>query len=135
MPAHARETAYSRSLWATIWRAVAIAFGSLLMVVGIPLALAPLHLGVPLLVVGLVIVLRMSLPARRHFIRLQRKHPKVVFPIRRLLRREPEVFPVAWQQVLRMERAFLPKSWRTARQMRRRLFPNRKRYRHSQRQI
>jgi len=135
MPAHVRETAFSRSLWATIWRALAIGFGSLLMVVGIPLALAPLHLGVPLLVVGLVMVLRSSLPARRKFIKLQRRHPKVVFPIRRLLRREPEVFPVAWQQVLRMERAFLPKSWRTARQMRRRLFPNRQRYRHSQRQV
>jgi hypothetical protein len=128
MPARVRETAFSRSLWATFWRAAAIAFGTLLMVVGIPLALAPFHLGVPLLVVGLVMVLRFSMPARRRFIRLQRKHPKVVFPIRRLLRREPEVFPVAWQQVLRMERTFLPKAWRVARQARRRLFPNRKRY-------
>jgi hypothetical protein len=108
-----------------MWRAVAIAVGTLLMVVGIPLALAPFHLGLPLLVVGLVMVLRFSMPARRRFIRLQRKHPKVVFPIRRLLRREPEVFPVAWQQVLRMERTFLPRRWRMARQMRRRLFPSR----------
>lgn len=123
MPARARETAFSRSLWATILRAVAIAFGSLLMAVGIPLALLPGHLGLPLLVVGLIIVLRMSMPARRRFIRLQRAHPKVVFPIRRLLRREPEVFPVAWQQVLRLEKLILPKSWRMARQMRRRLFP------------
>jgi hypothetical protein len=127
MPARARETAFSRSLWATILRAVAIAFGSLLIVAGIPLALLPLHLGVPLIAVGLVMVLRSSMPARRRFIKLQRRHPKVVFPIRRLLRREPEVFPVAWQQVLRLERTFLPKSWRMARQMRRRLFPNRKR--------
>jgi hypothetical protein len=126
MPARARETAFNRSFWATILRALAIGFGSLLMAVGIPLALLPGHLGVPLLVVGLIIVLRTSMPARRKFIHLQRRHPKVVFPIRRLLRREPEVFPVAWQQVLRLERMALPKSWRMARQMRRRLFPKKR---------
>lgn len=126
MPARIRAPASSRSLWATMLRAVAIAFGMLLLVVGVPLALLPGHLGLPLLVVGLIIVLRSSLPARRKFIHLQRRHPKVVFPIRRLLRREPEVFPVAWQQVLRMERAILPRSWRMARQMRRRLMPRRR---------
>lgn len=122
MPARVRDTALSRSLWATIWRTAALVVGTLLMAVGIPLALLPGHLGVPLLVVGLIMVLRTSLPARRKFIRLQRRHPKVVFPIRRLLRREPEVFPVAWQQVLRVERMILPRNWRMARQMRRRLF-------------
>ncbi|MDB5541777.1 MAG: hypothetical protein JWQ89_3504 [Devosia sp.] len=126
MPARARDAALSRSFWASILRAVAIGFGMLLMAVGIPLALLPGHLGVPLLVVGLIIVLRTSMPARRKFIHLQRRHPKVVFPIRRLLRREPEVFPVAWQQVLRMERMVLPKSWRMARQMRRRLLTRRR---------
>ena len=35
--------------------------------------------------------------ARRQFIGLQRRHPKILFPVRRLLRREPEVVPVAWQ--------------------------------------
>jgi hypothetical protein len=126
MPARARDAAFNRSFWAAILRALAIGFGALLMAVGIPLALLPGHLGLPLLVVGLIIVLRSSAPARRKFIHLQRRHPKVVFPIRRLLRREPEVFPVAWQQVLRVERMALPKSWRMARQMRRRLFQRRR---------
>lgn len=126
MPARVRDTAASRSFWASIWRGTALGVGTLLMAVGIPLALLPGHLGLPLLVVGLIMVLRTSPPARRKFIHLQRRHPKVVFPIRRLLRREPEVFPVAWQQMLRVERAILPRSWRMARPMRRRLFPRRR---------
>jgi len=125
MPARARAPASSR-FWATILRAAIMVVGLLLMAAGLPLALLPGHLGVPLLVIGLIMVLRTSMPARRRFIRLQRRHPKVVFPIRRLLRREPEVFPVAWQQILRMERTFLPKSWRTAKFMRRRLFPRKR---------
>jgi hypothetical protein len=126
MPARVRATAFSRSFWAAILRAAVFAVGLVLLAAGLPLALLPGHLGVPLMVVGLIMVLRTSLPARRKFIHLQRRHPKVVFPIRRLLRREPEVFPVAWQQVLRMERAILPKSWRTAKGMRRRLFTRRR---------
>jgi hypothetical protein len=125
MPARVRAPASSRSFWAAVLRAAVLAVGLLLMAAGLPLALLPGHLGVPLMVIGLIMVLRTSMPARRKFIHLQRRHPKVVFPIRRLLRREPEVFPVAWQQVLRMERAIFPKSWRTAKFMRRRLFTRR----------
>jgi hypothetical protein len=125
LPVRVRAPASSRSLWAAVLRATVLAVGLLLMAAGLPLALLPGHLGVPLMVIGLIMVLRTSLPARRRFIHLQRRHPKVVFPIRRLLRREPEVFPVAWQQILRMERAILPKSWRAAKGMRRRLFTRR----------
>jgi hypothetical protein len=66
-------------------------------------------------------VLRHSFWARKQFIRVQRAHPKLVFPIRRLLRREPEVIPVAWQQVLRIERLVLPKRYRIAVRWRRRV--------------
>jgi hypothetical protein len=90
-------------------------------------AVLPLHLGVPILVVGLIIVLRASRQARRQFIGLQRRHPRFVFPIRRLLRRDPEVFPVAWQQMLRTERFLLPRRWRFARGLRRRLLRRRRR--------
>jgi hypothetical protein len=45
----------------------------------------------------------------------------MLFPIRRLLRREPEVFPVAWQQVLRMEKMVTPKRYRIMRRLRLRL--------------
>ena len=111
-----------RTFWRRVWRNMLVAFGCGLIVIGVPFTLLPGHLGLLPLVVGLVIVLRESRRARRRFIGLQRRHPRLIFPIRRLLRREPEVFPVAWQQVLRAERAILPGRWRVARALRRRLF-------------
>ena len=95
-----------------------LVLGGLIMAVGAVLALFPFHVGVPLLVVGLMVVLRKSLPARKEFIRLQRRHPNWVFPLRRLMRREPEVIPVVWQQVLRTERLVLPARYRFVRRLR-----------------
>jgi hypothetical protein len=103
-------------------RGALVALGSVLIVVGAIGSLLPWHPGLPVLVVGLILVLRSSVQARRRFIGLQRRHPKIVFPIRRLLRRDPEVMPVAWQQVLRLERLVLPGAWRPARRVRRRFF-------------
>ena len=53
---------------------------------------------------------------------LQRRHPRVVFPLRRLIRRDPEIFPVLWQQALRIEKLIVPASWRRAAIWRRRYF-------------
>lgn len=103
-----------------------LAVGWVLLVVGLVGSLLPGHIGLPLFIVGLIIVLRSSRPARRLFIGLQRRHPRFFFPIRRLLRREPEVLPVAWQQVLRTERLLLPRRWRPARRLRRLLFVRRR---------
>lgn len=103
-------------------RWVLVALGALVILLGVLIAPLPGPMGLPIVVVGLMIVLRNSFRARREFIKFQRKHPRIVFPIRRLLRREPEVFPVAWQQVMRVEKLVLPKSWRMARRMRRRWF-------------
>lgn len=89
-------------------------------------AVLPTHLGAVFLVIGLALILRGSYSARRTFIRVQRRHPKVVFPLRRLLRREPEVMPVAWQQILRTERAVLPRHWRVAGAARRRIVRSRR---------
>lgn len=108
-------------------RAGLIVLGLVLMAVGFIGALLPGHLGLPILILGLILVLRSSREARRQFIGLQRRHPKVVFPIRRLLRRDPEVVAVAWQQALRVERALLPRPWRRARRIRRRWFRTRAR--------
>jgi hypothetical protein len=68
-----------------------------------------------------MIVLRNSIKARRRFVKMQQSHPNFVFPIRRLMRREPEVFPVVWQQLLRMERVVLPRRARFFKATRRRL--------------
>jgi hypothetical protein len=101
-------------------RGLAAGVGYGLIVVGAVGTLLPGHLGAPVLAGGLVLTLRSSFRARRQFIGLQQRHPKILFPVRRLLRREPEVAPVAWQAILRVERGVLPKSWRFAVKTRRR---------------
>jgi len=121
LPAHA--LAHSPGpLGRRLVRAAQFVVGVLLMAVGLIFAVLPGHLGLPVLILGLILVLRSSREARKQFIGLQRRHPKVLFPIRRLLRRDPEIIAVAWQQALRMERAILPRSWRRARAFRRRWF-------------
>ena len=98
-----------------------LGLGTVILLAGLPLAFLPGHLGLPILVVGLMIVLRNSISAKRRFIRYQRRHPKVVFPLRRLMRREPEIVPVFWQQILRFERMIL-RRWRFLARGRRRVF-------------
>ena len=104
-------------------RLAMVGVGLAIMAIGIPIALLPwLHLpGALILAIGLVMVLRNSFTARRTFIRAQRRHPKIVFPIRRLIRREPEVIPVAWQATLRSERLVLPRRIRFLSRLRRRM--------------
>lgn len=121
-----RDAGWRNAVWKSFARALLVSLGMLLIAVGVVGSLLPGHLGAPVLVVGLIVVLRNSPPSRRRFIDLQRRHPKVLYPIRRLLRREPEILPVAWQQVLRLERLLLPPPWRIAGKTRRRLMRGRR---------
>lgn len=116
------RSAYWRQIWRRVGRGALLAVAWLLIAVGIVGAVLPGHLGAPVLVIELIIVLRSSFQARRRFIGLQRRHPKIVVPIRRLLRRDPEVMAVAWQQILRAERLVLPTKSRFARRLRKRFF-------------
>jgi hypothetical protein len=108
-------------------RLLFLAVGWVLICGGILLVLVPfVHtLGVLLVAIGLIMVLRNSYRAKRQFIHMHRRHPKFVHPVRRLIRREPEVFPVLWQQVLRFERTVLPSRFRRAGAWRRRYFKRR----------
>lgn len=112
---------FARDVVAKISRFLLLTLGGIVMLVGLVLAPLPGHIGLPLLVVGLMIVLRNSFAAKRQFVRIQRAHPKMVFPIRRLMRREPEIVLVFWQQYLRVERLVLPKRVRFAVRSRRSL--------------
>jgi hypothetical protein len=114
---------FARELLGRLGRGLLLAVGGALILIGLGIEFLPLPLHLPgmaVIVVGLMIVLRNSFKARRHFVRMQHSHPRMVFPLRRLLRREPEVFPVAWQQTLRMERLILPKRLRFCSRLRRR---------------
>jgi len=70
-----------------IGRGLAAGVGYGLIVIGAVGSLLPGHLGAPVLAVGLVLTLRSSFRARRQFIGLQQRHPRILFPVRRLLRR------------------------------------------------
>lgn len=111
----------ARQIAGRIGRALLVALGALIMVLGVAIAPLPGPMGMPLVVIGLMLVLRNSFKARRQFVRFQHAHPKMIFPIRRLLRREPEVVLVFWQQSLRIERVVLPARLRFAVRLRRRL--------------
>ena len=108
-----------RSLSRRLARAALVALGWTFTLVGVVGTILPGHLGLPFLVIGLIVILRSSFQARRRFVDLQRRHPRLLFPVRRLLRREPEIIPVAWQQVLRVERMLIPPRYRLARRLRR----------------
>jgi hypothetical protein len=118
---HRASDEYAREIAARVARFLLLGLGGVIMLAGLVLAPLPGHIGLPLLVVGLMIVLRNSFRAKRQFIRVQRAHPKMVFPIRRLMRREPEIVLVFWQQYLRVERLVLPKKIRFAIRCRRSL--------------
>jgi len=111
----------ARDLVTRIKRWLLIGLGGVLVIAGFLIAPLPGPLGLPLTVIGLMLVLRNSFAAKRQFVRFQRAQPKMVFPIRRLLRREPEVVLVFWQQALRVERLILPKRHRYGVRARRRL--------------
>lgn len=104
----------ARELLGRMLRIVLVTIGALIVVAGVVIAPLPGPMGLPLVVIGLMLVLRNSFKARKRFVRFQHAHPKLVFPIRRLLRREPEVVLVAWQQALRIERLVVPRRWRVA---------------------
>ncbi len=88
--------------------------GGAIVLVGILIAPLPGPMGLPVATVGLILILRNSYMARRAFVRFQRAHPRTLYPVRRLLRRRPEVLPVFWQLVLRSERLLIPKRYRVA---------------------
>lgn len=97
-----------------------VALGLLIIVLGILIAPLPGPGGLPVIVVGLMIVLRNSFKARRQFVRLHRAYPKTLYPIRRLLRRDPEVVSLFYMQTLRVERLLLRPRFRFIRPLRRR---------------
>ena len=98
-----------------------VLLGLAIIAAGIVISPLPGPGGIPVIVVGLMIVLRNSFKARRQFVRLQRAHPKMISPIRRLLRRDPEFLAMFYQQYLRVERLLLPRQMRFGMRLRHRM--------------
>jgi hypothetical protein len=94
-----------------------ITVGGFLVLAGIVIAPLPGPFGLPISVVGLVVILRHSNAAKRGFIRLQHRYPKWLYPVRRMMR--GCVVAVMWQAMLRLERFVAPaKGWRVLRRTR-----------------
>jgi hypothetical protein len=104
----------SRDLAGRLVRFGLVVVGGLIIVAGIAIAPLPGPGGIPVIVVGLMVVLRNSFKARRQFVRLHHAHPRVISPIRRLLRRNPRILEMAWRQSLKIERLVVPKNLRFA---------------------
>lgn len=64
-------------------------------VLGLGLVLMPLPgpFGLPVTLLGLMLLLKHSLGARRTFVRAAQRHPRVIAPLRRLLRRRRSSLP------------------------------------------
>ena len=110
----------AREVAARIRRFGMVALGFAIIGVGVLIAPLPGPGGIPVIVVGLMVVLRNSFKARRQFVRLNRAYPKTLYPIRRLLRRDPEILALFYLQTLRVERVLLPKRVRFVKGLRRR---------------
>jgi hypothetical protein len=108
----------AREIVGRISRFGLVVLGLTIVLAGVLIAPLPGPGGLPVIVVGLMVVLKNSFKARRIFVQVQRRHPNWIHPVRRLLRREPEFLPVFWQQMLRVERLILPMRWRVLRNMR-----------------
>lgn len=111
---------FAREVAGRIKRGGMVMLGLAVIALGILIAPIPGPGGIPVIVVGVMIVLRNSFKARRQFVRLNRAYPKTLYPIRRLLRRDPEVVALFYHQTLRVERILLPANLRFLKRLRRR---------------
>jgi len=85
------------------------ALGVVLMAVGVVITPLPGPFGVPVMLLGLIILLRSSMWVKRRFMKLVRAHPKVLRPVRALLRPGAKIIALMWLHALRLERRLLPK--------------------------
>jgi hypothetical protein len=81
-----------------VWTGV----GLVLMAAGLVAVIVPGHL--TFAAMGLVVVLRNSIQAKRIFLKLQRRRPDWVLPLRRLLSHKPEVWPPIRRWLARLKR-------------------------------
>jgi hypothetical protein len=70
-----------------IRRRFLLGLGWLIILVGLALGPIPGPGGIPIIAFGSMLVLSQSLTARKQFVRLQKKYPKFMGPIRKLLSR------------------------------------------------
>lgn len=106
----ARRKGHVRSGASRLWRGVMAGLGFLIVVLGVIIAPLPGPMGLPVSIAGLIIVLRNSYWAKRQFIRIWRRHPKWLTPVRRLLRPRAKFLSIIWHQMLRTEKLVISRT-------------------------
>jgi hypothetical protein len=91
---------------ALLLKALFTVLGILLMLAGVAIAPLPGPMGLPLVLLGLILILRTSVWARRGFVKLSKRYPKWLGPVRRALRKRAKILAIMWHQMLRTERFF-----------------------------
>jgi len=88
---------------AVAFKIIMMITGALLMALGLAISPLPGPLGLPVMLVGLVLLLRSSTWIKRLFVRLVHKYPKWLGPLRSLMRPRAKVLAVLWRFMLRAE--------------------------------
>ncbi len=88
---------------AIVFKVIMMIAGIFLMALGVVISPLPGPLGLPLVMVGLVLLLRSSTWVKRHFVRLVHKHPKWLGPLRSLMRPHAKFIAIFWRFMLRAE--------------------------------
>lgn len=90
-------------------RALGVAAGGALVAAGAVIAPLPGPFGVPVMAAGTAVILKNSRRAKRLFVTKQKQHPRVLTPLRKVMKRPMSVVSVSWLQALRLERLAMGK--------------------------
>ena len=71
----------------TVKKVVLLGTGWILVIAGPIIGLLPRPGGIPVAAAGLVLILSQSYTAKRVFIRMEQRYPRILRPVRRLIRR------------------------------------------------
>lgn len=85
-------------------RALGVAAGAALVAAGVVIAPLPGPMGVPVMAAGTAVILKNSRRAKRWFVAEQKKRPRMLTPLRKVMKRPQAIVSVSWLQALRLER-------------------------------
>lgn len=85
-------------------RSGGVALGLAIVLAGAAIGALPGPGGIPIVSLGLVVILKNSRGARRLFIRAQRRWPKALTPVRRMLRDPSQILPLMLAPLRRLAR-------------------------------
>jgi len=88
---------------AIVFKVILMIAGGLLVALGLVISPLPGPLGLPVMVLGLVLLLRSSTWIKRQFVRLVQKYPKWLGPLRSLMRPHAKFIAILWRFMLRAE--------------------------------